>query len=78
MTMNIAVSPEYEVEKRHFHSNRLLLLLLQNKLTFSSYIYMYIFTYSGCAPDCLLSKWIIIKWSSSRDNMPLGFAIRLD
>ena len=30
MTMKIAVNPEYEDEKRHFHSDRLLLILLQN------------------------------------------------
>ena len=29
MTMKIAVTPEYEDEKRHFHSGRLLLVLLQ-------------------------------------------------
>ena len=30
MTMKIAVSPEYD--KRHFHSNRLFLILLQKEL----------------------------------------------
>ena len=33
MTMKIAVSPEYDYEKRHFHSNRLILILLQKELT---------------------------------------------
>ena len=30
MTMKIVVSPEYDYEKRHFHSNRLILVLSQN------------------------------------------------
>ena len=33
MTMKIAVNSEYEDEKRHFHSDRLLLILLQIYLT---------------------------------------------
>ena len=33
MAMKIAVSPEYDYEKRHFHSNRLRLILLQKELT---------------------------------------------
>ena len=31
--MKIAVSPEYDHEKRLFHSNRLILILLQKELT---------------------------------------------
>ena len=33
MTMKIAVSPEYDYEKRQFHSNKLFLMLLQKELT---------------------------------------------
>ena len=33
MIMKIAVSPEYDYEKRLFHSNRLILILLQKELT---------------------------------------------
>ena len=33
MAVKIAVKREYEDEKRHFHSNRLLLVLLLKKLT---------------------------------------------
>ena len=31
--MKIPITPEYEDEKRHFHSNRSLLFLLQKRLT---------------------------------------------
>ena len=31
--MKSAVSSEYDYEKRHFHSNRLFLILLQKELT---------------------------------------------
>ena len=37
--MKIAVTPEYEDEKRQFHSNRLLLFLLLKKLTAISDIF---------------------------------------
>ena len=33
MAVKIAVTPEYEDEKRHFHSNRLLLVLLLKNVT---------------------------------------------
>ena len=33
MIMKIAVSQEYDYEKRLFHSNRLILILLQKELT---------------------------------------------
>ena len=33
MIMEIVVNPEHEDEKRHFQSDRLLLILLQNQLT---------------------------------------------
>ena len=36
MTMQSAVTSEYEDEKKHFHPNRLLLFLLQYKLIASS------------------------------------------
>ena len=39
MAVKIAVIPEYEDEKRQFHSNRLLLLLLLKKLTALSDIF---------------------------------------
>ena len=39
MTVNIAVTPEYEDEKRQFHSNRLLLILLLKKITALSDIF---------------------------------------
>ena len=40
MAVKIAVTREYEDEKRQVHSNRLLLFLLQKKLTaLSEYIY---------------------------------------
>ena len=49
MTMKIAVSPEYEYEKWHFHSNRLILILLQKELTALSDTFL---TFGGYAPDC--------------------------
>ena len=39
MAVKIAVTPEYEDEKRQFHSNRLLLFLLLKKLTALSDIF---------------------------------------
>ena len=39
MAVKIAVTPEYEDEKRRFHSNRLLLFLLLIKLTALSDIF---------------------------------------
>ena len=39
MAVKIAVTPEYEDEKRQFHSNRLLLVLLLKKLTALSDIF---------------------------------------
>ena len=41
MPMKIAVSPEYDYEKRQCHSNRLILILLQKELT----------AFGGFAPD---------------------------
>ena len=41
MAMKIAVTPEYEDEKRQFHSNGLLLFLLLKKLTALSDIFFY-------------------------------------
>ena len=46
--MKIAVTPEYEDEKRPFHSNRLLLFLLLKKLTGLSDILL---TFESYAPD---------------------------
>ena len=40
MAVKIAVTPEYEDGKRHFHSNRLLLFLLLKKLTALSDIFL--------------------------------------
>ena len=40
MAVKIAVTPEYADEKRHFHSNRLLLFLLLKKLTALSDIFL--------------------------------------
>ena len=56
MAVKIAVTREYEDEKRHVHSNMLLLFLLQKKLTALSDIF---FTFGGYAPDCLLNLKII-------------------
>ena len=39
MAVKIAVTPEFEDEKRQFHSNRLLLVLLLKKLTALSDIF---------------------------------------
>ena len=50
MAVKIAVTREYEDEKRHVHSNRLHLFLLQKKLTALSHIFL---TFGGYAPDCL-------------------------
>ena len=49
MAVKIAVTREYEEKKRHVHSNRLLLFLLQKKLTALSDIFF--FTFGGYAPD---------------------------
>ena len=49
MTVKIAVTPDYEDEKRQFHSNRLLLFLLLKKLTALSDIFL---TFGSYAPDC--------------------------
>ena len=48
MTMTIAVSPEYDYEKRHFHSNRLMLIFVAKILTALSETYL---TFGGYAPD---------------------------
>ena len=48
MTMEIAVSPEYDYEKRRFHSNRLILVLLQKELTALSDTFL---TFGGYAFD---------------------------
>ena len=50
MTMKIVVSPEYDYEKRHFHSNRLILILLQKELTALSDAFL---NFGGYAPDWL-------------------------
>ena len=49
MSMKIAVTPEYEDRKRHLHSDRLLLILLQKYLTALNNIFL---TFGGYAPDC--------------------------
>ena len=49
MAMKIMVTAEYVDEKRHFHSNWLLLKLLQNKLTASSDRSL---SFIGYASDC--------------------------
>ena len=38
--MKFTITPEFEGDKRHFHSNRLRLLLLQKTLTASSDIFL--------------------------------------
>ena len=48
MAVKIAVTREYEDKKRPIHSNRLLLFLLQKKLTALSDIFL---TFEGYAPD---------------------------
>ena len=50
-TMKIVVSPEYDYEKRHFHSIRLILILLQKELTALSDTFF--LTFGGYAPDWL-------------------------
>ena len=50
MTIKIALTPEYQDDKRHFHSDRLLLILLQKTLTALSGILL---TFGGYAPDFL-------------------------
>ena len=50
MAVKIAVTPEYEDEKRQFHSNRLLLFLLLKKLTALSDIFL---TFGSYAPNCI-------------------------
>ena len=52
MALKIAVTREYEDEKRHVLSNRLLLILLQKRLTASSDIFL---TFGGYAPDWPMS-----------------------
>ena len=52
MAVKIAVTPEYEDEKRQFHSHRLLLILLLKKLTALNDIFL---TLASYAPDCLVS-----------------------
>ena len=51
MAVKIAVTPEYEDEKRQFHSNRLLLVLLLKQLTALSDIFL---TFGSHAPDCTM------------------------
>ena len=46
MTVKIAVTLEYEDEKCHFHSNRLLLFLLLKKLTALSDIFLTLWSYA--------------------------------
>ena len=52
MAVKIAVTPEYEDEKRQFHSNRLLLFLLLKKLTALSDIFF--LTFGSYAPACYM------------------------
>ena len=57
MAVKIAVAREYEDEKRHVHSNRLLLFLLQKKVNcFKWYIFL---TFEGYAPDWLKYQHLI-------------------
>ena len=51
MAVKIAVTPEYEDEKRHFHSNWLLLFLLLKKLNTLSHIF-----FGSYAPDCSIAS----------------------
>ena len=60
MAVKIAVTPEYEDEKRQFHSNRLLFFLLLKKLTALSDIF-FIF-WKLCT--CLLTVAKILKKTS--------------
>ena len=59
MTNIITINPEYADYKRHFHSNRLLLLLL-HKITASSDIYfnfvfvLYLTIYEKMLMNCLI------------------------
>ena len=54
MAVKIAVTQEYEDEKRHVHSNRLLLFLLQKKLTA-------FLTFGGYAPDWYVCTGIVFS-----------------
>ena len=51
MPIKITISPEFE--KRHFHSNRLLLILMNKKRTASSDIFL---TLCGYVPKCLIKN----------------------
>ena len=57
MTVKIAVTPEYEDEKRQFHSNRLLLVLLLKKLTDLS--------------DIFFNFWKLCTWLLTEQNVYL-------
>ena len=62
MAVKIAVTPEYEDEKRQFHSNRLLLFLLLKKLTALSDIFL---TFGSYAPDwlCAVTGTFVISFN---------------
>ena len=47
MTLKITITPEYEDEKRNFHSNSLLFFMLQKNLTALSDIFL---TFGDYAP----------------------------
>ena len=61
--MKIAVSPEYDYEKRLFHSNRLILILLQKELTALSDTFF--FTFGGYTltvkRNCQLDQYAICQ-----------------
>ena len=57
MAVKIAVTPEYEDEKRQFHSNRLLLALLLKQLTALS--------------DIFFNFWKLCTWLYAAKQQPL-------
>ena len=70
MAVKIAVTPEYEDEKRQFHSNRFLLVLLLKKLTASSDIFfnfwklctwLFIYRYHNFP---LSGKFMHVEWAN--------------
>ena len=56
--MKIAVSPEYDYEKRLFHSNRLILILLQKELTALSDTF---FNFWRLYPYCQFDQYAICQ-----------------
>ena len=63
MTIKITITPEHEDEKRHFHSNRLLLLLLAKSNASSDLFYAWLLILAGQAlghnSTCPMSRSVI-------------------